>query len=45
MLDRTGNTAGNIKLRSNRLTGLSYLVAVADPSGVNSCTGSAYSAA
>ena len=40
MLDRTGDTAGNVKPGPNRDTGLANLMIVIDPTGINSSAGS-----
>ena len=40
MLDRTGNTAGDVEARTDGDTGLSYLIIVIDPSGVDCGAGS-----
>ena len=45
VLDSAGDTASNVKLRSNGLAGLANLVSMCDPAAVNSCTGSTYYAA
>src|SRR5699024_2999833 len=45
VLDGAGDTAGNIQLGANGLTGLANLVGVGDPAGVNGGTGSAHNSA
>ncbi len=45
VLDRAGDTAGDVELGTDGLTGLADLVRVSDPAGVDCCTGSAYDAA
>ena len=38
MLDGTGDTDCKVDLRTNRLTGLSYLEFLRQPAGINHCT-------
>jgi hypothetical protein len=45
VLNRTGDAAGNIKVRGDGLTGLANLMGLGNPAGVNCGAGSAHSGA